>query len=65
MLQFDEWFIINATGSHTHLKHYSKPGKVIVPHPKKDLFNPLILSAYFQFICYKQSQQNYDGYLVM
>jgi len=26
-----------ATGSHHHFKHPAKPGKVTVPHPRKDL----------------------------
>jgi predicted RNA binding protein YcfA (HicA-like mRNA interferase family) len=24
-------------GSHVHLKHATKPGRVTVPHPKRDL----------------------------
>jgi predicted RNA binding protein YcfA (HicA-like mRNA interferase family) len=28
---------IGTTGSHHHFKHAVKPGKVTVPHPKKDL----------------------------
>jgi predicted RNA binding protein YcfA (HicA-like mRNA interferase family) len=30
------WELKNVTGSHHHFVHPSKPGKVTVPHPKKD-----------------------------
>ena len=33
----DGWFDAGQTGSHRHFKHPSKPGKVTVPHPKRDL----------------------------
>lgn len=33
----DGWFEIGQTGSHRHFKHPSKPGKVTVPHPRRDL----------------------------
>lgn len=33
----DGWYIVDATGSHVHLKNQNKPGKVTVPHPRKDL----------------------------
>lgn len=31
------WFHHSTTGSHHHFKHPSKPGKITVPHPKKDM----------------------------
>ncbi len=31
------WFEASQTGSHRHFKHPTKPGKVTVPHPKRDL----------------------------
>lgn len=37
ILHDDGWSEIGVTGSHHHFKHTSKPGKVTVPHPKKDL----------------------------
>ena len=37
ILESDGWYVINITGSHHHLKHHAKPGKVTVPHPKKDI----------------------------
>ncbi|MDD2282221.1 MAG: type II toxin-antitoxin system HicA family toxin [Eubacteriales bacterium] len=33
----DGWYIVDTTGSHVHLKNQNKPGKVTVPHPRKDL----------------------------
>jgi predicted RNA binding protein YcfA (HicA-like mRNA interferase family) len=33
----DGWFQAGQTGSHRHFKHPTKPGKVTVPHPKRDL----------------------------
>jgi predicted RNA binding protein YcfA (HicA-like mRNA interferase family) len=37
LLETDGWTFIGTTGSHHHFKHNTKPGKVTVPHPKKDL----------------------------
>lgn len=36
LLKADGWFPIGVTGRHHHFKHPTKPGKVTVPHPKKD-----------------------------
>jgi len=36
-LKGDGWFEVAQKGSHVQLKHPSKPGRVTVPHPKKDL----------------------------
>ncbi len=33
----DGWRHVGTHGSHWHFKHLTKPGKVTVPHPKKDL----------------------------
>lgn len=33
----DGWYFYSAVGSHHHYRHPSKPGKVTIPHPKKDL----------------------------
>jgi predicted RNA binding protein YcfA (HicA-like mRNA interferase family) len=33
----DGWFEVNRVGSHVQFKHASKPGRVTVPHPKRDL----------------------------
>ncbi|MCL4516326.1 MAG: type II toxin-antitoxin system HicA family toxin [Firmicutes bacterium] len=37
ILHKDGWLIKNQVGSHLQLIHPSKPGKVTVPHPRKDL----------------------------
>ncbi len=31
------WIEVKQRGSHVQLKHPSKPGRVTVPHPKRDL----------------------------
>lgn len=33
----DGWYLVHVVGSHHQYKHPTKPGKVTVPHPKKDL----------------------------
>jgi predicted RNA binding protein YcfA (HicA-like mRNA interferase family) len=33
----DKWYVDRTNGSHTIMKHPTKPGHVTVPHPKKDL----------------------------
>lgn len=36
-IEDDGWEHVATTGSHWHFKHPTKPGKVTVPHPKRDL----------------------------
>jgi predicted RNA binding protein YcfA (HicA-like mRNA interferase family) len=36
-LQEDGWQLHHTKGDHHQYKHPSKPGKVTVPHPKKDI----------------------------
>lgn len=36
-LKKEGWFLFHTRGSHQQFKHPTKPGKVTVPHPKKDL----------------------------
>lgn len=36
-LEEDGWVKVSQKGSHVQLKHPSKPGRVTLPHPKKDL----------------------------
>jgi predicted RNA binding protein YcfA (HicA-like mRNA interferase family) len=33
----DGWFEVAQRGSHVQFKHATKPGRVTVPHPRKDL----------------------------
>jgi predicted RNA binding protein YcfA (HicA-like mRNA interferase family) len=37
ILLSDGWRIKHTVGSHVQLVHPTKPGKVTIPHPKKDL----------------------------
>ena len=37
MLKADGWELAHTVGSHHQFRHPVKPGKVTVPHPKKDL----------------------------
>ncbi|CAN7381732.1 type II toxin-antitoxin system HicA family toxin [Mesorhizobium caraganae] len=33
----DGWFEVARKGSHAQFKHHDKPGRVTVPHPKRDI----------------------------
>jgi predicted RNA binding protein YcfA (HicA-like mRNA interferase family) len=33
----DGWYEVAQVGSHLQFKHAAKPGRVTVPHPKRDL----------------------------
>lgn len=37
LLKADGWDEVAVRGSHRQFKHPTKPGRVTVPHPKKDL----------------------------
>lgn len=37
LLEADGWYEVGVEGSHHHFKHPAKPGKIQVPHPRKDL----------------------------
>jgi predicted RNA binding protein YcfA (HicA-like mRNA interferase family) len=47
-LEADGWRFVGATGSHHHFKHPTKPGKVTVPHPRRDLHPKTVRSIYRQ-----------------
>ncbi|MBT3968076.1 MAG: type II toxin-antitoxin system HicA family toxin [Gammaproteobacteria bacterium] len=47
-LEADGWTIHHIKGSHHQFKHLSKPGKVTVPHPKKDIPTATLRSIYRQ-----------------
>ena len=36
-LQAHGWYLVATKGSHANYKHPLKPGRVTVPHPKRDL----------------------------
>lgn len=37
LIEQDGWKLVAIVGSHHQYKHPTKPGKVTIPHPKKDL----------------------------
>jgi predicted RNA binding protein YcfA (HicA-like mRNA interferase family) len=36
-IKADGWYQVAKVGSHAQFKHPTKPGRVTVPHPKKDI----------------------------
>jgi len=36
-LKADGWDLVNVKGSHHQFRHPTKPGRVTVPHPERDL----------------------------
>ncbi|WP_132012546.1 type II toxin-antitoxin system HicA family toxin [Hydrogenispora ethanolica] len=48
ILNNDGWYIVNARGDHYQLKHPTKPGKVTVTHPVKDLPIKIVKSIFKQ-----------------
>jgi predicted RNA binding protein YcfA (HicA-like mRNA interferase family) len=43
-LKADGWVEVAVRGSHRQFKHPSKPGRVTVPHPRKDIPQGTLLS---------------------
>jgi len=43
-IKADGWYLAHVVLSHHQFKHPTKPGKVTVPHPKKDLPLPTVRS---------------------
>ena len=37
MIEADGWYQVAQKGSHKQFQHSTKPGKVTIPHPVKDL----------------------------
>ena len=37
LLKADGWIEVNCVGDHHQFKHLTKPGRVTVPHPVKDI----------------------------
>lgn len=37
ILKADGWYEVACVGDHHQYKHSTKPGKVTIPHPKKDM----------------------------
>ena len=47
-LKADGWVQVAQRGSHVQFKHPTKPGRVTVPHPKRDLPPKTAASVYKQ-----------------
>ncbi|MBN1314806.1 MAG: type II toxin-antitoxin system HicA family toxin [Anaerolineales bacterium] len=47
-LKSDGWVLVHIRGSHHQFKHPEKPGRLTVPHPKKDLPKGTVKSIYKQ-----------------
>jgi predicted RNA binding protein YcfA (HicA-like mRNA interferase family) len=43
-LKADGWVKVGQKGSHVQLRHPTKPGRVTVPHPEKDIPNGTLRS---------------------
>lgn len=37
LMEAEGWRLVNVVGSHHQFQHPGRPGKITVPHPKKDL----------------------------
>jgi predicted RNA binding protein YcfA (HicA-like mRNA interferase family) len=48
LLKAEGWFLVNTEGSHHQFEHPTTPGKITVPHPKKDLPLGLTRAIYRQ-----------------
>lgn len=48
LLEADGWYLIEVRGDHYQYKHSTKPGRVTVPHPKKDIVTGTLRSIYRQ-----------------
>lgn len=45
-LEKEGWRLVRSKGSHRQFKHPMRPGRVTVPHPKKDMALKTVLSIY-------------------
>jgi predicted RNA binding protein YcfA (HicA-like mRNA interferase family) len=48
LLAADGWVLVDVRGSHHQFKHPTKPGRVTVPHPKRDLPTGTVRSIFRQ-----------------
>lgn len=48
MLEKDGWQHVATKGDHFQFKHPTKPGRVTVPHPNKDIKKGTAMSIYRQ-----------------
>lgn len=47
-LEAEGWELVRVKGSHHQYKHPARPGRVTVPHPKKDLPKGTLASIFRQ-----------------
>ena len=47
-LEREGWRNVGGRGSHRNFAHDSKPGRVTVPHPRKDLYIRTLRNIYRQ-----------------
>ena len=45
-LEADGWFEVSTRGSHVQFKHSTKPGRVTLPHPKREIRTGTLRSIY-------------------
>ena len=48
LLEADGWYLVEIRGDHHQYKHRTKPGRVTVPHPNKDIAVGTLRSIYRQ-----------------
>jgi predicted RNA binding protein YcfA (HicA-like mRNA interferase family) len=48
LLKADGWQLAAIQGSHRQFKHPTKPGRVTIPHPRKDIPAGTLRSVYRQ-----------------
>lgn len=37
MIEVDGWVLVGVKGDHRQFRHPTKPGRVTIPHPRKDM----------------------------
>ncbi len=47
-IEADGWYLVAMRGSHRQYKHPTKPGRVTLPHPKRDLPKGTVASVFRQ-----------------
>ena len=48
LIKADGWYLVHTVGSHQQYRHPTKPGKVTVPPPRKDLGKETLKSIFKQ-----------------
>ena len=58
MLERDGWVHVATKGSHRQFMHPARPGRVTVPHPKKDIPRGTVASIYRQAGTRREDEPN-------